>query len=108
MKAIVLAYHNIGCAGIRALIKHGYEIAAVFTHQDDPDENHWFESVAELAAQHGIPVHAPENINHPLWVERIKALDPDILFSFYYRNMVGAEILGLPPARPRLASPCTT
>ncbi len=98
MKAIVLAYHNIGCAGIRALIKHGYEIAAVFTHQDDPDENLWFESVAELASRHNIEVHAPENINHPLWVERIKSLDPDILFSFYYRNMVGAEVLGLPPA----------
>ena len=98
MKAIVLAYHNIGCAGIRALISHGYEIAAVFTHQDDPEENHWFESVAELAAKYGIEVHAPENINHPLWVERIRAMAPDILFSFYYRNMVGAEVLSLPPA----------
>lgn len=97
MKAIVLAYHNIGCAGIRALIKHGYEITAVFTHQDDPSENLWFESVAELAASLGIEVHAPENINHPLWVERIKAMSPDILFSFYYRNMVKPEILSLPP-----------
>lgn len=97
MKAIVLAYHNIGCAGIRALIKHGYEIVAVFTHQDDPTENLWFESVAELAASLGIEVHAPENINHPLWVERIKAMAPDILFSFYYRDMVKEEILSLPP-----------
>jgi len=96
MKAIVLAYHNIGCAGIRSLLKHGYEITAVFTHQDDPNENLWFESVAELAARHGIPVFAPEDINHPLWVERIRALDPDILFSFYYRHMVGAEVLGIP------------
>ncbi len=96
MKAIVLAYHNIGCAGIRALMAHGYEIAAVFTHQDDPEENHWFESVAELAAKYNIEVHAPENINHPLWVERIRAMAPEILFSFYYRNMVGAEILSIP------------
>ncbi len=98
MKAIVLAYHNIGCAGIRALVKHGYEIAAVFTHPDDPEENHWFESVAELAASLNIEVHAPENINHPLWVERIRALAPDIMFSFYYRHMVGAEVLAIPPA----------
>jgi len=96
MKAIVLAYHNIGCAGIRALIKHGYEIAAVFTHQDDPSENLWFESVAELAASLGIEVHAPEDINHPLWVERIRNMAPDIMFSFYYRNMVKAEVLSLP------------
>ena len=97
MKAIVLAYHNIGCRGIEALLRHGFEIAAVFTHADDPHENTWFESVAELAARRGLPVFAPEDINHPLWVKRIAALQPDILFSFYYRDLVKAEILDLPP-----------
>ena len=70
MKAVVLAYHNIGCIGIRALLRHGFEIAAVFTHEDNPRENTWFESVAELAAASGIPVFAPEDINHRLWVKR--------------------------------------
>ncbi len=98
MKAIVIAYHNIGCAGIRALLAHGYDIQAVFTHKDDPQENIWFESVAELAATNDIPVYAPEDINHPLWVARIRDMGPDILFSFYYRNMVGKEILEIPPA----------
>jgi UDP-4-amino-4-deoxy-L-arabinose formyltransferase/UDP-glucuronic acid dehydrogenase (UDP-4-keto-hexauronic acid decarboxylating) len=97
MKAVVLAYHNIGCAGIRALLDHGIEIQAVFTHEDDPNENTWFGSVAELAAAHGIPVHAPEDINHPLWVGRIREMHPDVLFSFYYRNLVGEEILSIPP-----------
>ena len=59
MKTVVLAYHNMGCAGIEALLRHGYEICAVFTHKDDPNENIWFDSVAELAASHGIPVFAP-------------------------------------------------
>ncbi len=98
MKAVVLAYHNIGCVGIRALLAHGFEIAAVFTHEDDPHENIWFESVAELAAANDLPVYAPEDINHPLWVERIREMEPDILFSFYYRNMVGRTILEIPPA----------
>ncbi len=97
MKAVILAYHNIGCVGIRALMSHGLDILAVFTHEDDPNENTWFGSVAELAAAHDIPVYAPENINHPLWVERIRKMEPDILFSFYYRNMVGKEILEIPP-----------
>ena len=98
MKAIVLAYHNIGCTGIKALLSHGYEIQAVFTHKDDPAENIWFDSVAELAAANNIPVYAPENINHPLWVDRIRKLAPDIIFSFYYRDMVGKQILGIPEA----------
>jgi len=97
MKAVVLAYHNIGCAGIEALLRNGFEITAVFTHEDDPGENLWFKSVAELAAANDIPVYAPDNINHPLWVERIKEMKPDILFSFYYRNLVSKKILDLIP-----------
>lgn len=96
MKAIVLAYHNMGCAGLRALLRNGYEIAAVFTHPDDPKENVWFESVAEVAASHGIPVFAPEEINHPIWVERIREMQPDILFSFYYRNLIKPALLDIP------------
>jgi UDP-4-amino-4-deoxy-L-arabinose formyltransferase/UDP-glucuronic acid dehydrogenase (UDP-4-keto-hexauronic acid decarboxylating) len=96
MKAVVLAYHTIGCLGIKALLKHGFEIAAVFTHKTDPHETIWFDSVAELAAAEGIPTYAPQSINHPLWVEKIKRLQPDILFSFYYRNLVGKAILDLP------------
>jgi len=98
MKAIILAYHNIGCVGIRALRRHGFDIKAVFTHEDDPNENIWFESVAELASSMDIPVYAPADINHPLWIDRIKNMQPDIIFSFYYRNIIGKEILNLPPA----------
>jgi UDP-4-amino-4-deoxy-L-arabinose formyltransferase/UDP-glucuronic acid dehydrogenase (UDP-4-keto-hexauronic acid decarboxylating) len=98
MKAVVLAYHNIGCIGIRALLAHGFDIQAVFTHEDDPGETIWFRSVAELAAANDIPVYAPEDINHPLWVDRIRATGSDILFSFYYRNLIGREILDIPPA----------
>jgi UDP-4-amino-4-deoxy-L-arabinose formyltransferase/UDP-glucuronic acid dehydrogenase (UDP-4-keto-hexauronic acid decarboxylating) len=98
MRAVVLAYHDIGCVGIEELLRNGIEIAAVFTHVDDPQENLWFHSVAELAASHDIPVFAPENINHPLWVRRIKDMAPDILFSFYYRHLVKPAILDIPPA----------
>lgn len=98
MKAIVLAYHDIGCVGIKALERNGFEIVAVFTHKDDFQENIWFDSVAEVAASRNIPVFAPENINHPIWVNKIKALSPDIIFSFYYRNIIGQSIIDIPPA----------
>ncbi len=98
MKTIVLAYHNIGCAGLSALIDAGFDVQAVFTHADDPGENIWFDSVAELAAGHAIPVFAPDDINHPLWVDRVREMGPEIIFSFYYRNLVGREILAMPAA----------
>ncbi len=97
MKAIVFAYHNIGCAGLKALLEQGFEVAAVITHEDDPLENIWFDSVAELAASHNIPVYAPQDINHPLWVERLREFEAEVIFSFYYRDLIGREILDLAP-----------
>lgn len=96
MKTIVLAYHNIGCAGLEKLIEYGFDVKAVFTHKDDPHENVWFDSVAELAARHKIPVFAPEDINHFLWVQKIKDYKPDVLFSFYYRAMLKPALLEVP------------
>jgi UDP-4-amino-4-deoxy-L-arabinose formyltransferase/UDP-glucuronic acid dehydrogenase (UDP-4-keto-hexauronic acid decarboxylating) len=94
-KAVVFAYHDIGCAGIEALLNAGYEIAAVFTHADDPKENNFYGSVAQLCARNGIPVHAPEDANHPLWIERIAKLNPDFIFSFYYRNLLSEALLAV-------------
>ncbi|MGB5825526.1 MAG: bifunctional UDP-4-amino-4-deoxy-L-arabinose formyltransferase/UDP-glucuronic acid oxidase ArnA, partial [Pseudomonas mandelii] len=92
-KAVVFAYHDIGCAGIETLLDAGFEIAAVFTHADDPKENTFYASVAQLCARKGIPVHAPEDANHPLWIERISKLKPDYLFSFYYRQLLSEPLL---------------
>ncbi|WP_267402359.1 formyltransferase family protein, partial [Pseudomonas sp. GM_Psu_2] len=47
----------------------------------------------QLCARHGIPVHAPEDVNHPIWVERIRAMEPDFIFSFYYRNLLSGDVL---------------
>ncbi len=97
MKAIVFAYHDIGCAGLKALTEAGYDVQAVFTHTDDPGENNFFSSVARLGAELDLPVYAPEDVNHPLWVDRIRDLQPDVIFSFYYRHMLSDEILSLAP-----------
>ena len=96
MRAIVLAYSDIGCTGIEALLAHGFDIAGVLTHADDPNETAWFRSVAELAARRGLPVFAPKDPNHPLWVKKIRELAPDVLFSFYYRSMVSEQVLAIP------------
>ncbi len=96
MKIIALAYHNMGITGLTALARHGFDIAAVFTHEDDPGENCWFGSVKDWALQRGIPCYTTDNINDEKWVDRISSWKPDVLFSFYYRKMIGKNILAIP------------
>lgn len=95
MKAIVLAYHNMGLAGLAALRRYGFDIAFVFTHEDDPRENCWFGSVKEWVEKQGIGC-TTDPVNSPQTIEKIKRLQPDVLFSFYYRNMVRPEVLAIP------------
>jgi methionyl-tRNA formyltransferase len=96
LKATVFAYHNMGIAGLEALVKHGYDIAAVFTHEDDPVENCWFGSVKDWAFQRKIPTYTTEEINSDQWIDKISQLKPDVIFSFYYRKMIAGKILTIP------------
>lgn len=68
----------------------------MFTHTDDPLENRWFRSVAEVAASHKLPTFAPEDVNHELWVEKIKEYNPDVIFSFYYKKLLKPDLLAIP------------
>jgi len=96
LKTVVFAYHNMGLAGLEALKRHGYDIVGVFTHEDDPGENCWFGSVKNWAVDQGIAVYTTEEVNSPDWIEKIAAMNPDVIFSFYYRSMICREILDLP------------
>ena len=93
---LVFAYHDVGYECLEMLLRRGSRVLAVFTHEDNPQETIWFKSVAQLARDHGIPVHTSENVNTTEWIARIRALRPDILFSFYYRNLICQEILDIP------------
>jgi UDP-4-amino-4-deoxy-L-arabinose formyltransferase/UDP-glucuronic acid dehydrogenase (UDP-4-keto-hexauronic acid decarboxylating) len=98
MRTIVFAYHEIGAAALRATLRNGMDVVAVFTHRDDPNEGGWYASVARLAAEHGIPVHAPDKLDHPIWIERIKAMKPELLLSYHYRNLIPKAVRGMFPA----------
>ena len=93
--AVVFGYHNVGVRCLAVLRAHGVRIPVVVTHEDAPGEAIWFDSVARTAAMYDIPVIAPPDPNAPEVVERIRAVAPDYLFSFYYRVMLKPELLGL-------------
>jgi methionyl-tRNA formyltransferase len=94
--AVVFAYHNVGYQCLKVLLAHKLDVQLVVTHTDNPAETIWFESVARLAAAHDVPVITPEDPNKPETIARIRALQSDFLFSFYYRNMLSPALLELP------------
>jgi len=95
-RAVVFAYHNVGVRCLKVLLAHGVDVALVITHDDRPGETIWFDSVARTAADYGLPVVAPADPNAAGLVERVRALEPDFLFSFYYRQMLKPALLELP------------
>ncbi|MBA3902480.1 MAG: formyltransferase [Rhodocyclaceae bacterium] len=94
-RAVVFAYHNVGVRCLSVLLARGIEVPLVLTHRDNPDETIWFDSVAELCALHDIPAIMPDDPNAPDTTARIAALQPDFLFSFYYRRMLQPGLLQL-------------
>jgi methionyl-tRNA formyltransferase len=96
-RAVVFAYHSMGVRALSVLLAVGVEVPLVLSHEDDPGETLWFDSVRTLCTCAGIRCETPSDPNHPTWVEEVRACAPDWIFSFYYRRMLGSELLAIPP-----------
>jgi methionyl-tRNA formyltransferase len=95
-RAVVFAYHDVGCRCLKVLLDQGVAVPLVVTHHDDPGENVWFGSVAALSRGRGIETLTPGDPNSADIVEKVRRLRPDFLFSFYYRLMLKAPLLAAP------------
>ena len=94
--AVVFAYHNVGVRCLRVLLDQGVHVPLVLTHEDSATETIWYDSVAAVCVERGIECISVDDPNHPDVVARIRALSPDFFFSFYYRKMLGADLLAIP------------
>ena len=94
--AVVFAYSEVGVRCVRELLAQGVKIPLLFSHADDPKETQWFGSVKQLAEGNGLKVVTPDSPNTPQWIAQGAALEPDFVFSFYYRYMLDKAWLTLP------------
>jgi methionyl-tRNA formyltransferase len=98
MKCVVFAYSQLGHDCLQYILtKTPYQVAAVFTHEDAASETIWFDSVANLAHAHRIPVFTPTSLKGDDVLQTIQDLAPDLILSFYYRNMIPSRILSIAP-----------
>jgi len=92
-RAVVFAHHDVGVRCLKALISAGVEIPLVVTVRDDPRETQWYASVAATAGEHGLTVIAPAEASESQLERALAKLQPDFIFSFYYRSLLAAPLL---------------
>ena len=92
-RAVVFAYHDVGVRCLKTLLSAKIEVPLVVTVRDDPNENRWFASVADTAWEYGLSVAMPHDANNGELAEQVAQLQPDFIFSFYYRSMLGPPLL---------------
>jgi methionyl-tRNA formyltransferase len=93
--AVVCAYSSVGTAALEGLLAAGVDVLGLYTYPQGPDE-HWFTPPAAVALGQGIPVHMAPAFNDDAVYDAIRALRPDFLFSFYFREMIQARVLDIP------------
>ncbi|RME88698.1 MAG: formyltransferase [Planctomycetota bacterium] len=92
-KVIFFGYSAMGYEGLEYLIRQKEEIAAVISHRDKEEENIWFPSVPKLAKEAGIPLYYGEEMSSKELKELVASLEPDIILSIYYRNLIPGSVL---------------
>jgi methionyl-tRNA formyltransferase len=92
-RAVVFAYHDVGVRCLKTLLSGGIEVPLVVTVPDDPHERRWYQSVAATAIDYALPLTTPLSADTPELVAQVKALQPDFIFSFYYRSLLGEALL---------------
>lgn len=95
MRTVVMAYQDIGWVCLDELLALGADIPLVITHRDSPSEEIWFRSVAERAERADLPVLRPESVKDPDVAREIARRSPDMVFSFYFREIIPRGILDL-------------
>jgi methionyl-tRNA formyltransferase len=94
MRIVLFGYGEMGCTGLEFLVAQGEDVAAVVTHRDPPGEKRWHRSLAEVASAAGVLVLHGEDVE--LGAE-VAALEPELILSFYYRELIPMRVLKLAP-----------
>src|SRR5581483_4565307 len=78
----------------------GFEVIAVVSQPDRPQGRSWSQPVAppvkRAAQEEDVPVLQPERPSDPAFVEKLRALSPDIGVVVAYGHILKPELLALP------------
>ncbi|MEV0133117.1 methionyl-tRNA formyltransferase [Dactylosporangium sp. NPDC050688] len=98
MRVVMFGYQTWGHRTLQALLASEHEVALVVTHpaSDHPYERIWSDSVADLAAEHGVEVLIRDRPGDAELLDRLKLADPDVIVATNWRTWIPPEIFELP------------
>jgi methionyl-tRNA formyltransferase len=98
MRVAMFGYQTWGHRTLRALIDAGHEVALVVTHpnSDHAYERIWADSVADLAAEHGIRVLLRERPDDAELLAELRAAELDLIVANNWRTWLPPEVFALP------------
>lgn len=99
MKIIFMGTPDFAIPSFLALLEEGYEIAAVVTQPDRPKGRKRVLTpppVKVVADKRGIPVIQPAKLRDPAAVENIVSLQPDLIITAAYGQILPKAILDAP------------
>lgn len=97
MRAVVFGNRELGCACLEELLDLEVQVPLVVTYPPDPSEAPGFRSLAEVAAARGLTVTTPPDASGRPLLDWVRAIRPDVIFSFYYGHRIGRSLRRVPP-----------
>ncbi len=95
-RAVVFGNRELGCACLEEVLDLGVEVPLVVTYPPDPGEAPGFRSFAAVAAARGLKAATPPHPRGRALRERVAALAPDLVLSFYYGHRIPEALLAVP------------
>lgn len=99
MKIVYMGTPDFAVPPLLALVKSGYEVAAVVTQPDKPKgrgKTLLPTPVKEEALKHGIEVYQPQKVREQEFIDILKGLEPDIIIVAAFGQLIPGEILDMP------------
>ena len=99
MKLAFFGSPDFAVPSLESLVRSRHDIAAVVTQPDRP-KGRGLKTVAspvtQVARKHGLDVLQPERASTPEFVQKLRAIAPDLIVVVAYGEILGLELLELP------------
>lgn len=99
MNIVFMGTPQFAVPSLEALLREGYKVVGVVTQPDRPQGRKRILTptpVKEAALKHGLPVLQPQRMRAPEAIEELAALNPDLIVTAAYGQILPKAVLDLP------------